>query len=49
MYVFLKNESDDITKVKTRFFKNPELLGNDNREKRIEVSVKDSSFLASCI
>lgn len=48
-YKFLKDESNDIKEVRRRIFQNSALFGNDNLEKRIEVSVKDSSFLATCI
>ena len=49
MYVFLKNESNDITKVKRRFFKNPKLLGNDNTDLRISISLKDSKDFVYCL
>ena len=48
-YKFLKDESNDIKEVRKRILQNSALFGNDNLEKRIEVSVKDSSFLANCI
>ena len=49
MYVFLKNESNDITKVKRRYFKNPKLFGNDNTDLRISISLQDSKDFVYCL